>query len=168
VPVIRIETSIPAIRSRGIVLTLLQTWPYAKVMKKRRAKILVLFGAFILVIAMFLSPNKAARRESGITERCTVHRFDSTTWHDSARTRYPEAVRGCMAKDLLARNDFREEPRGRVVALLGEPRPTSYFRQYDLVYWLGPESGLTGIDSEWLVFKLNASGRVTETRVVTD
>jgi hypothetical protein len=137
-------------------------------MKPRRAKVLALFGALTVVIAMFVSPGKAARRDLGITGRCTVHRFDSAIWNDSARTYSPEAVRGCMVKDLLARNDFREEPRSRVVALLGEPRPTGYFREYDLVYWMGPEGGLMGIDSEWLVFKLNATGRVAETRVVTD
>jgi hypothetical protein len=137
-------------------------------MNSRRAKVLALFGALIVVIAIFVSPGRAALRELGITGRCTVHRFDSAIWNDSARTYSPEAVRGCMVKDLLGRNDFRDKPRSRVVALLGEPRPTSYFNEYDLVYWLGPEGGLAGIDSKWLVFKLNASGRVAETRVVTD
>jgi hypothetical protein len=55
-----------------------------------------------------------------------------------------------------------------VVALLGEPRRTRYFRQYDLVYWLGPERGMISIDSEWLVLRLDKRGRVTEERLVTD
>jgi hypothetical protein len=40
------------------------------------------------------------------------------------------------------------------VALLGEPPKTEYFKEFDLVYYLGPERGFMGIDSEWLVLKL--------------
>ncbi|MBD2000571.1 hypothetical protein H6G00_28870 [Leptolyngbya sp. FACHB-541] len=58
--------------------------------------------------------------------------------------------------------------RPEVVALLGEPDKTNYFQDYDLVYWLGPERGLMRIDSEWLVLRLDAEGRVSEHQLVTD
>lgn len=73
-----------------------------------------------------------------------------------------------MVDDLLATGRLPGRPRAVVAALLGEPRPTSYFREYDLVYWLGPERGVISIDSEWLVLTLDAAGRVADARLVTD
>lgn len=70
--------------------------------------------------------------------------------------------------DLVRSHDFRNWSRAQVVALLGEPPRTDYFSSYDLVYWLGPERSAISIDSEWLVFRLDTSGRVVEYRVVTD
>ena len=55
-----------------------------------------------------------------------------------------------------------------VVAVLGEPTRTDYFKEFDFVYWLGPERGLISVDSEWLVIKLDPSGRVSQAQVVTD
>ena len=101
--------------------------------------------------------------------RCRGHRvFAPKAWRDSTQAYGPLAVRGCMVDDLLARRRLQGLARNEVVALLGEPRPSSYFRQYDLVYWLGPERGLVSVDSEWLVFRLDATGRVAEYRLVTD
>lgn len=73
-----------------------------------------------------------------------------------------------MVDALLARQELRGRTRPEVVALLGEPDRTDYFRGYDLVYWLGPERGLMSIDSEWLVIRLDRAGRITERRIVTD
>ena len=70
--------------------------------------------------------------------------------------------------DLLAHVPLDGAARTDVVTLLGEPQPTPYFREYDLVYWVGPERGLMSIDSEWLVFRFDARGRVVEKRLVTD
>ena len=51
--------------------------------------------------------------------------------------------------------------------MLGEPPDTGYFKQYDLVYWLGDERGFFSIDSEWLVIRID-DGRVIEAEIVTD
>lgn len=101
-------------------------------------------------------------------DRCRSRRFDAAAWRDSVQAYSAAAVRGCMVDDLLNGHAFVGESRAAVVALLGEPAPTSYFREYDLVYWLGPERGLLSIDSEWLVFRLTSTGRVAERRLVTD
>jgi hypothetical protein len=101
--------------------------------------------------------------------RCKGHeRFDPAAWRDPAQAYGDLAVRGCMVDDLLARNQFRGQSHAQVVALLGEPRRTDYFSEYDLVYWLGPERGMISVDSEWLVFRLDGEGRVAEYRLVTD
>ena len=41
--------------------------------------------------------------------------------------------------------------------ILGKPPKTNYFNEYDYIYWLGPERGFFGIDSEWLVIKFRNS-----------
>ena len=107
--------------------------------------------------------------EPGPEARCAGHeRFQVATWRDAHQADGPLAVRGCMVDDLLATRDFHGHSRAEVVGLLGEPRKTEYFSNYDLVYWLGPERGLMSIDSEWLVFKLDSLKRVREYRLVTD
>lgn len=58
--------------------------------------------------------------------------------------------------------------RAQVIELLGSPDGGAYFRDWDFVYWLGPERGLVGLDSEWLVLRIGSDGRVAEYRVVRD
>jgi hypothetical protein len=99
--------------------------------------------------------------------RCAVHRFDSALWQDSVRVYSAEPVRRCMIDDLMDRLDDRHQSRIDIVRLLGVPRRSNYFPQYDLVYWVGPERGM-GVDSEWLVFRFDRSDRVSEARLVTD
>lgn len=101
--------------------------------------------------------------------RCDGHtRFVRNEWMDTSLAYSRLAVRGCMVDDLLERYELRGMTRAEVVALIGEPPKSDYFRSYDLVYWLGPERGLIGIDSEWLVMKLDANKRVTSVELVTD
>ena len=106
---------------------------------------------------------------TGPMSRCRGHRgFDAAAWRDAKQVYGPLAIRGCMVDDLIARHHLKGRTRAEVVALLDEPRRTVYFQHYDLVYWLGPERGWISIDSEWLVFRLDATGRVAEYRLVTD
>ena len=101
-------------------------------------------------------------------DRCTERRFDTAVWQSRTQTFTAAAPRGCMVDDLLRRHELVGAPRAVVVRLLGEPDSTDSFREYDLVYWLGPERGLISIDSEWLVMRLDSGGRVAEHRLVTD
>jgi hypothetical protein len=52
--------------------------------------------------------------------------------------------------------------------MVGEPDKTNYFSDWDMVYWLGPERGFMGIDSEWLVFRLDGEEKVLEYQIVED
>lgn len=109
------------------------------------------------------------RSMPGSEKRCGDHdEFVRADWMDTTVARGKLAVRGCMIDDFLDRNDLRGKTRAEVVALIGEPDKTDYFKEYDLVYWLGPERGFVGIDSEWLVIKLDSSGRVLSAELVTD
>jgi len=93
-------------------------------------------------------------------------RFDSVVWRDETQLR--RGVRLEMADRLIARGTLNGRTRSEVVDLLGEPPPTEYFAEWNLVYWLGPERGFISIDSEWLVLRLGKAGRVVEVRIVRD
>ncbi len=94
------------------------------------------------------------------------HAFNPAGWQADAEV--GSGVRQQMADRLLARGTLIGLTREEAVGLLGEPPATGYFSDWDLVYWLGPERGFIGIDSEWLVLRLGADGRVVEARLVTD
>lgn len=127
---------------------------------------LVVGGALLcalpyLLVGGVLSYEVAKERLSRIS-------FDASAWQDSAQVFSTKPVRIRMVDDLLERHDLLGMYREQVVALLGEPGPTDYFSDYDLVYWLGRERGFFSIDSEWLVVRLDEQGRVVEHRITTD
>jgi hypothetical protein len=83
--------------------------------------------------------------------------FDPLLWSDSHT---PASVRLRMADDLVSNKKLIGLARQEVVARLGEPPKTEYFKEFDLVYYLGPERGFISIDSEWLLLNLGPDGRV--------
>jgi hypothetical protein len=92
--------------------------------------------------------------------------FDWDAWRDESQVK--QGVRLAMADQLIAHGTLLGKTRAEVVRLLGEPPPTGYFANWDLVYWLGPERGYISIDSEWLVLRLSGDGRVVDNRIVRD
>jgi hypothetical protein len=98
--------------------------------------------------------------------------FDSRGWIAAGEPGPgPGSVRQRMVDDLLGSHLRVGMTREEVVALIGPPDDTPYFRDYDMVYYLAlerPEKSFLGIDREWLVIKLDGAGRVTEARLATD
>ena len=92
--------------------------------------------------------------------------FDPAAWRDKVRV--AQGVRLGMADRLIALRALDGKTRAAVVEMLGEPPATGYFSNWDLVYWLGPERGFISVDSEWLVLRLDADGRVAEYRILRD
>lgn len=86
---------------------------------------------------------------------------------DTTLARGKLAIRGCMVDDLLDRHELRGMVRAQVVALIGEPDIVRDLPGYDLVYWLGPQRGLIGTDSEYLVMKLDGTKHVASVELVT-
>ncbi len=74
--------------------------------------------------------------------------FDPVAWRSIDPGTGPARVD--MVDDLLRRHDLVGQSREEVVALLGEPEPTDYFAEYDLVLRLGE------------------GARVSELHIVTD
>ena len=128
---------------------------------------LVLFLAVAITTSPFWLVGGRMAFDAG-KEYVGRREFEAELWRDSAQVYGADPIRIRMVDDLLQQHDFLNWPRERVVALLGEPPRTGYFSQYDLVYWMGPERGLVRLDSEWLVFRLDVQGRVSEYRVVRD
>jgi len=92
--------------------------------------------------------------------------FDSVAWK-RAEESINDPIRIWMVTDLLKRYSLQGMSRKQIDDLLGVPHPTSYFREYDYVYWLGPERGVISIDSEWLGIKFE-NDVVTEARILRD
>ena len=123
--------------------------------KRRRQWFVVALGVLIVMGAFLVwrmrSPGRA---------------FDPVAWRDDSQVQ--EGVRLSMADWLIARGALLGKTRAEVVELLGEPPPTNYFSDWDMVYWLGPERGFLSIDSEWLVLRLAQDGRVMDNQIVRD
>ena len=73
-----------------------------------------------------------------------------------------------MVDDLLAHHSLVGIGTDRLERLLGPRDSTAYFRDWDYVYWLGPERGLIRIDSEWLAIRIGPNGLVSERRILRD
>jgi len=74
-----------------------------------------------------------------------------------------------MVDDLVESGRLDRKTRDEVYALLGTPPETSYFSDWDAVYWLGPERNyILRIDSEWLVIRFDGNSIVSEYQLVSD
>ena len=97
-------------------------------------------------------------------ERLNRLPFDSEKW----KAGNEDEIRIRMVDSLLRKYEFTGKSRAEVVAILGEPDKTGYFRDYDMVYRLGIERGFIRMDSEWLVLKLDVHNVVAEYRIACD
>jgi hypothetical protein len=86
--------------------------------------------------------------------------FDRAVWNAEAQD-IDDFRRHRMADWLLKQRRLVGMSRAEIVSMLGEPTKTSFFREYDLVYVLGNERGWMSIDSEWLLMRLDRTGRVS-------
>jgi hypothetical protein len=130
-------------------------------MPKRTLPILALVAAVCIigVVGWFICGDTIQEH----LRRCP---FDAVAWKSEKALTNDVRIR--MVDDLLRRNSFRGMTREQVIAIIGVPDKTEYFKEWDLVYWLGPERGFIGIDSEWLVFRLDSQKKVTDLRIVRD
>lgn len=95
--------------------------------------------------------------------------FDRATWRACEEDPLdPFHRRHRMADRLVAQGTLVGRTRLQVAAMLGEPPPTGYFTDWDLVFLLGRERGPVSIDSEWLVLRFDERSRVAEAALVRD
>lgn len=131
--------------------------------RRRRSVIVVVAVAAAILGGVAIWKSGASSRET---------RFDPVIWQASPTREDPDfkhPVRQRMVDDLIRRRLLSGGTRDAVESLLGPPDDTAYFREYDLVYMLGPERrSLFSIDDEWLVIRFDSSGRASEVRLVTD
>ena len=99
-----------------------------------------------------------------------MHRkpFDTKAWQDPQQAEGEDPVRLRMVDDLIRSKQLDHLRRADVELLLGKPSTENYFKDHDLVYWLGPERAYINIDSEWLAIDLDKDGVVHSYRIVRD
>jgi hypothetical protein len=133
---------------------------------KRRVSIAVVVGTMIALSPYILLFGKYSYHS--VFERLRRIPFDSTSWQDAKQVNGVDPVRIRMVDDLVRSRRLDRRSRVEVEKLLGKPTNTNYFKEYDLVYWLGPERSFMGIDSEWLAITLDSSGVVQKYQIVSD
>lgn len=114
-------------------------------------------GYILLVSFLLFGPQ--------ITSYIDRTSFESTQWKSHLNDQDPIKLR--MVDDLLSHHHLIGMTAKEVEELLGVPPKTSYFRDYDYVYWLGLERTAFGIDSEWLGVKFE-DGKVTQADILND
>ncbi len=95
-----------------------------------------------------------------------VKPFNSVRWKQLVKEDSSSPERLWMIDDLLSRHHLVGMSRAHIDELLSVPPSSGYFKDYDYVYWLGPERGW-GLDSEWLGLKFK-DDCVAEARILRD
>ncbi len=72
-----------------------------------------------------------------------------------------------MVGDLLRKHPVEGQGEDAILNLLGTPTTTDKWPKSEMVYVLGPDSGI-GIDHEWLLIELNANRVVESHSIVED
>ena len=93
--------------------------------------------------------------------------FDRAVWNAEAED-VEDFRRHRMADSLVQERRLLGKSRAEIISMLGEPTATSHFREYDLVYVLGNERGWMSIDSEWLLMRLDGTGKVSMAQLGRD
>ncbi|AKU11267.1 hypothetical protein AzCIB_1362 [Azoarcus sp. CIB] len=95
--------------------------------------------------------------------------FDRDIWMSHGAEHVKPYPRRFMADGFLQDATLKGLTTAQVTEMLGDPGNHGYFKDYDLVYWLGPERMSVGIDSEWLAITIaKKTGRVEDYRIVMD
>lgn len=114
-------------------------------------------GYFLLIGTLILRP--VAQSYFNRTE------FVSSKWKGALENE--NSIKINMIDDLLKKHELIGMSMMEIEDLLGRPPQTGYFKDYDFVYWLGPERGVFGIDSEWLGIKFH-EGKVIKADILRD
>lgn len=95
------------------------------------------------------------------------NQFTTKKWIDAGK-KNTNVYRIEMIDELLKKYKLKGMKKEEVIKLLGSADKTNYFKNWDMVYWLGPERGFISIDSEWLVLKLDTDNTVVDAKVLRD
>jgi hypothetical protein len=95
--------------------------------------------------------------------------FDADAWQ-RADTRASNTIREQMGDRLIFDKTLLGKTRNEIVSVLGQPLEKGYgpSGDWDLIYMLGLERNWAPIDNEYLVIRLDPSGRATHCQLTTD
>jgi hypothetical protein len=88
-------------------------------------------------------------------------RFSIDAWARLGHAPMGAPDRACLVDDLLAQGVLRGRSRTQVDSLLGPAPQTLRTPEVERTYYLGPERGPFGIDSQLLVLMFDSAGRVS-------
>lgn len=132
-------------------------------MRKLILKIILgLIGAAILTYLALISFLLFAPKLKSYVNQIT---FDSKQWQIHLADR--DTIKQKMVNDLLSKHQLIGMTQTKIDEILGKPPQTEYFKDYDYVYWLGPERSALSIDSEWLGIKFE-KGIVVRVDILRD
>lgn len=132
-------------------------------MMKLILKIILWFtGAVILTYLALISFLLFAPKLNSYVNQIT---FDSKQWQIHLADR--DTIKQKMVNDLLSKHQLIGMTQTKIDEILGKPPQTEYFKDYDYVYWLGPERSSLSIDSEWLGIKFE-KGIVVRVDILRD
>lgn len=135
------------------------------ILKRNFARSISFFIGLALVYVSFIGYILLGPAVSDYTHRT---QFDSASWkNEQLVDNWENPIRLRMVDDLLKKHELVSMSKNQIDELLGVPKPTGYFSDYDYVYWLGPERGFISIDSEWLGIKFQ-NNIVIEARILRD
>lgn len=124
------------------------------------------FAAILYLLDLgFGLPALLGVENTSVGEILSRRKFESEAWKKAKDG--GDTIRIRMVDDLVRTHHLAGMSQTRIDALLGAPEKTTYFREYDYVYWLGPERGFISTDSEWLVLRFEKH-IVVEARVLRD
>lgn len=121
-------------------------------MNKWLKAILITLGGAILILSAMFGLTVYRLNQGTVDFKPTS--FDSQHWMFSKPEMSWESVRLKMVDDLVENHLKVGLQKSQIISLIGSPDETKYFNNYDMVYYLGRERNSIGIDSEWLVIKL--------------
>jgi len=128
---------------------------------KKSQWILSITVIILLVIVYYFGIMKIFSEPEIETLSFDTQKWQSVTLYTMENTRY------LMLEDLFGKHELIGMNEKEILDLLGPQSDPSYFQEWDLRYWLGPEPSPFGVDSIWLLLKLEES-RVTEYKLLTD
>lgn len=90
--------------------------------------------------------------------------FISERWKNADSNNPADNTRQRMSGDLINKYKLLGKTRTEIINLLGESDSTNAFRDWDLKYYLGSESGTA--HPQWLVIKFNENDSVDDFNIV--
>jgi outer membrane protein assembly factor BamE (lipoprotein component of BamABCDE complex) len=145
----------------GIIIVLAVLFDCVEKSWSRTSGVVSSYIACLLALSVFTTVAPSA------ADACLRDRFSSNRWKNSLLVESSDPQRLYMVDDLMSRFQLEGKTQQEITDLIGKPQPTSYFHEYEYVYWLGPERGFISIDSEWLCLKFK-NGVVSEARILRD
>jgi hypothetical protein len=135
------------------------------VINENRGRLAILIEAVLLVwVFASCAPHNSGSQTSALRKV----RFDRDEWIKCTPTSDGRTVRSQMADDLVRNHQLSSLNKEQIIELLGKPIVTKHADpQWDIMYWIGPERGVTPLDDEYLVFKFDSTGKVVDFCVTT-